>query len=355
MRVGSLVYATEQGLGILAKSFFDHCVVTDPVIVRHGRRPTREEWYPVGTPILNSLRVDKVLLDWLKRIDVFLAFETPFIWDLFELCRSNSVKTVLCPMHECLEVAKVQQHPPDMWLCPSHLDIQVAVRLAKNISDVEYLPIPVEVPWRQRTRAEVFVHNAGHGGLRGRNGTAELLQAMRLVKSDAKLILRSQDHQSWPPYPELLGKVTLHEGTQPYDQLWNDGDVFVYPEKFNGLSLPLQEARAAGMLVMCSDRFPMNTWLPTEVEYQDGDESFVPLTRNPLIPVKSYNKGQRTFPQFHEFDEAVIDPRDIAAKIDEFYGADITEYSLGGREWAKQMSWENLKPRYLEVMSNLCG
>ncbi len=335
MRVGSLVYATDQGLGILAKSFWDAGVVNTVRVVRHGRHPTHEDWYP-GERTIGSLTLASDLLDWLKTLDVFLAFETPFIWPLFDKCREYGVKSVLMPMHECLHNA-VKRHKPDVWLCPSHLDIQVAMKYA-NANDVFYVPVPVGIKWRQRTRAEVFVHNAGHGGLKGRNGTAELLSAAALMRSKARIVIRTQESLSVPSRMQP-DNVEIRVGTVPYDQLWDEGDVFVFPEKFNGLSLPLQEARAAGMLVMGSNRFPMNTWLPTE----------------PLIPVKSYNKGQRTYPQFHEFDEAVIDPRDIAATIDSWYGKDISEYSLQGKAWAESMSWQHLKPRYLSVLTNLCG
>lgn len=344
MRVGSLVFATDQGLGILAKSFVDHGVVNSVMVVRHGKRETHTDWYP-GAPIINDLRAQRRQIEnWIISLDVFLAFETPFMWDLFDFAKSVGVKTVLMPMHECLH-KDVWHHLPDLFLCPSLLDLRVVDDHQRNYKDMSYqskvvsLPVPVEVPWRQRTRAEVFVHNAGHGGLKGRNGTKELLEATRLCKSPSKFVIRSQVPLPNVPLflPGIDERVTFCAMTVPYNELYNEGDVFIFPEKFNGLSLPLQEARAAGMLVMCGDRFPMNTWLPTE----------------PLIPVKSYNKGQRTFPQFHEFDEAVIDPRDIAAKIDEWYGRDITDYSLSGREWARSMSWDVLKPMYDQVFTNL--
>jgi len=263
---------------------------------------------------------------------VFLAFETPFNWNIFDVCRENKVRSVLMPMHECLH-SKVRVHKPDVWLCPSHLDIAVAMEYT-SVNNVFYIPVPVDgIPFWRRERAEVFVHNAGHGGLKGRNGTAELLTAAELLRSKARLIVRSQEPLNIP-YRMLPDSVELRIGAVPYDQLWLEGDVFVFPEKFNGLSLPLQEARAAGMFVMCGDRFPMNQWLPTA----------------PLIPVKSYNHGQRIGPPYQTFDEAVFDPEVIAAHIDVWYGRDISAYSLQGKQWAETMSWKALKPKYLEFL-----
>lgn len=335
MRVGTIAYSCDMGLGYLAKSFYDHGVVDNILVVEHSSRPTHKEWYPKRFNVVDIGRLAQS--DELRRFceacDVVLFFETPFHWPIIDHCRAKGIKTALIVMYECTH-EKIKRHKPDLLLCPSLMDLDYAKEWNSNCL---YLPVPVEVEWRQRTKAEVFVHNAGNGGLRGRNGTRELLQAMRLVKSPAKLILRSQERNDWPPYPELLGKVTLTEGTVPADQLYSEGDVFVFAEKFNGLSLPLQEARASGMLVMATDRYPVNTWLPTA----------------PLIPPSGYLKNIQIGPPYPCFNESIVDPKIIANKIDEWYGKDIIEYSLQGREWAKRMSWEVLKPKYMEALRAL--
>ena len=352
MRAGSLLFDTWQGLGVLGKSFVDAGVVTDVMVVEHGRRPSNRDWYP-NAPRIGDLRDHAKIREWLSHLDVFLAFETPFVWEVFRWCRDAGVKTVLMPMHEC-EPDLLPAHP-DVFLCPSLLDLDCypdghwqthkvgkdylnnKILVPINTRSV-FLPVPVEAPWRRRERAWVFVHNAGNGGLRGRNGTAELLASLRYVESPITMILRTQEHR--PEAVEVPDHVTLdwHNGTVLYDTLYERGDVFVMPEKFNGLSLPLQEARAAGMLVMCGDRYPMNTWLP----------------REPLIPVAGYNKV-RIARHLREFDEAQFDPRVIAATIDSWFGKDISAYSDGGREWAATMSWEVLKPRYTELLESLCS
>lgn len=414
MRVGSLVFATEQGLGRLAKDFYDNGVVTDVMVVRHGRRPERDDWYP-GSERITYLKDDRQLrkiMDFCQSVDVMLFFETPFVWTLFDWCKYQGKKTVLMPMYECMP--KVLPTQPDLFLCPSLLDYQyypceitsdgsdelLPARLTRKSI---YLPVPVQQRWYQRTKAEVFVHNAGHGGLKGRNGTQEFLESITHVKSDAKFVLRVQDDE-FAVEKRLLDRVKdrlMIEGTLPYDQLFMNGDVFVFPEKFNGLSLPLQEARAAGMLVMSTDRFPMNMWLPDKMVCPgcDGEGSLMyqwakaysvkhggsrktlpdgawyyvtgegkgigfktiggdctlcrgKKTANPLIPVRA-TRIRNISPRLNDFDEAVIEPQDLARHIDAWYGADITEYSLQGREWAKQNLWEVLKPKYMEILEGL--
>jgi len=224
-----------------------------------------------------------------------------------------------------------------MFLNPSLLDQQYypySNGSGKTIDSI-FLPVPVDegIKWKQRTEAKIFIHNAGHGGILGRNGTAQVIDAMKFVKSPIQLILRSQNHLKWGVDDP---RVDIQIGNAPYDSLWDEGDVFLFPERFNGLSLPLQEARASGMLVMCGDRFPMNTWLP----------------REPLIPVQGYNRT-RINGRFNSFDDAIFSPETVAATIDEWYGRDISAISSSGAEWASQNSWKSLKPKYLEVLQKL--
>ena len=381
-KIGSIIFATDSGLGILARDFYRHGVVTDVMVVRHGRHENHTEWYP-GAPVLADLRRPSEVRDmeaFCGSMDAMLFFETPFRWELLDQCRRAGVPTALMTMYECSH--ERPRAVPDAYLCPSLLDLKYFTRpnlfppgirpfaptysgkdvmaggyasahpfdpkLIKETVKVRqvasyFTPVPVEAPWRLRTRAEVFVHNAGHGGLKGRNGTAELMAALPLIKSDAELIIRSQESLfiRWQDKERLTaslknGQLRFVAETVPYETLWKDGDVLVFPEAFNGLSLPLQEARAAGLGVMCGDRFPMNTWLP----------------RDMLLPVAGYRR-ERVGPPYHEYDRACFDPRAIAAKIDEVYGMDLTAYSEAGREWAETMSWDALGPRYKELLADL--
>ena len=366
IRVGSLVLATDQGLGVLARAFHAHGVITDVLVVRHSSRPTHEEWYP-GATIVDARRVpgDMSVRRFCESVDVMLFLETPWDWSLIPFCRERRIKTAIVPMYECMPSPLL--YHPDLFICPSLLDLQYYpnggraqyMRDQTGIGKVEsrgprsmFIPVPVEVPWKQRNlQAKVFVHNAGHAGLKGRNGTRELIEALQYVKSDAQIIIRSQDHQPlWErAIAEASSRVDVHysSGTIRHESLYDEGDVFVWPHQFDGLSLPLNEARASGMVIMSTDRYPDNTWLPTEIVANDRGDVV-----NPLIPVKSYVKDQ--IGGCNEFDRAVIDPRSIAMKIDQLYGAYTDANSLTGLKWAEDNSWERLKPEYARALEELC-
>jgi glycosyltransferase involved in cell wall biosynthesis len=317
MKVGSLVFCTAQGLGYLAKSFYDAGVVTSVLVVRHGRRPEHPEWFPDARYVNNLRSLDAVqdMRDFCLRQDVMLFFETPFDWSLLPFCRANGVAAVLMPMHEC---------SPDP------------------------LPETPDAPrfpqWRRRGRAEVFVHNSGWGGLKGRNGTGTVLEAWQYVRSGARLVVRTQDERTLG-FGAAAGwrkgtgqRVRVVHGTLPREQLYDEGDVFLFPERFNGLSLPLQEAYAAGMLVMATDRHPVNTWLP----------------HGPLIPAEGFVPSSVS-PRFRQFREAVVRPSAVAKAVDEWYGKDVGDYSEQGREWAEKHSWAKLGPRYLDFLSKVAA
>jgi len=346
VRIGTICYATDSGLGRLAKAFRDHNVVTDVLMVRHAHFFTHDDWYP-DAPWTPIRPFDSGLAaGFCATMDAMLFFETPFDWTLISHCRAAGVKTVVMPMHECMPRSLADHLHPDLWFCPSLLDMEWAMRLDNRPSDprrsrVVMLSVPVDAPWRQRRTVETWVHNAGHGGLRGRNGSQEIWEALPLVKRRTRLIFRSQELIGGAPSGTIMlqiGNVTVDYrlGTFPIETLWDEGDAFIFPEKFNGLSLPLQEARAAGMLVAATDRFPINTWLP----------------REPLIkPLET--RRAAVSEAFAEFDEAVVDPRSIAAVIDGWTGENVIDYSLAGRFWAEEMSWETLRPKYLDVLERL--
>lgn len=333
MRVGTVCYSTEQGLGYLAKSFYDAGVITEVMLIHYPRRKNHLEWYPPETTQLTSRPFTDEQVDrWLDKVDIVLFFETPFDWSFVAKCRERGVKTALMPMYEWHLINP--PYPMDGYINPSLLDQQY-------FPHGTFIPVPVDpTTWQLRSLARKFLHNAGHIGCRGHKGTLEILQAMQYVRSPISLTVRSQNEAGLEQLVDRVpiiredARVQLDYADYPYEKLFDDHDVFIMAEKFNGLSLPLQEARAAGMVVVTSNRFPMNVWLPEWC----------------LIPVHHYSYGVQTQGGNLKFDEAIVEPKAIAETIDMLYNRDIQQYSLGGLDWAKRTSWEVLKPRYLEAL-----
>lgn len=331
MRVGCINYAHKRGLGYLMRDFHRAGVVTDVLVVRHPGIPScADEWYPPGTPSVQLRRLDaRVMRDFCAGMDAMLFFETPFDWSLIPFCRERGIRTVLCPMMEC---TPIHHEPPDLYACPSLLDYEEYFPREKSI----FLPLPTEYPWRLRERAEWYIHRGGYLGLRGREGTTLLIEAMKHVRCPLRLSISVQENVS-AEHQRLCAhdhRIDYTAATIPYEDLYAVGDVAVMPQKWNGCSLPMQEACAAGLCVMASDRFPANSWLPKE----------------PLIPVAGYIEGSQIGGAYMKFREAVIRPEDIAATMDRWYGQDVSAFSLAGRRWAEAHSWAALKDRWLGVL-----
>lgn len=327
MKVGSIVLSTHQGLGYLAKEFYEQGIITHPIVLRHSTRQNHPEWF--GQKRAYSavdLRKQVDLL--LREVDVFFAFETPFLWEVFERANQYGVGTILMPMYECTPTKLPSM--PDVMICPSELDLHHFSNLSCRSV---YIPVPVwGVEWKQRERAEVFVHNGGNGGLLGRNSTEQVLKAIPLIKVPATLKINSQIELA------MAGEGVNKSGCKwqvttaniERNQLF-EGDVFVFPDRFNGLSLPIQEAFASGMGMMVTDRFPTNTYVPKEM----------------MIKPSTVEKG-RVAPRFREIDIVTVTAHDIAETINEWYNKDITELSLLGAEFLEERSWSNLKPLYTQ-------
>lgn len=328
--VGSIVYATKSGLGNLAKLLYDSKIIDRVFIAQHQTFSSNLDWYP------RQSRETEDIKKFLESIDTLFLLEAPlpdpFDWTVAQTAKYMGKRVVLMPMYESTPRANL--FLMDEIIVPSLLDY-------KYFEDFnpKFIPVPSspDVPFRLRKEAYTFVHNVGHGGIFSRNGTVEIIDALPLIKSDIKLVMRIQPDAD----PQLLSlvdsivdkRVEVVKDHIPFEELWTEGDVFLFPEKFNGLSLPLQEACAAGMLVMAGNRHPINTWLPHQ----------------PLIPVSGYFTTKIPWIGI-EVKNAIFKPESIADTIDYWAGKGVSYHSASGREWAKANSGQNLKPLYDEIL-----
>ena len=97
MRVGSIGYATHQGLGILLKAFYDHGIVTDVLPVHHPKNEN-QSWY--GDCWYRPDSINEVFA-FIRQMDIMLFFETSFYIQAIPFCKEHGIKSVLMPMYEC--------------------------------------------------------------------------------------------------------------------------------------------------------------------------------------------------------------------------------------------------------------
>lgn len=331
MRIGLIARADNSGLGMLSWEFYNHFreYFTKVLIINNGayqpfpERFDQANYFSVGD--LNSNRIEKFLKD----LDILLAIETPYNWFFFSLAKYMKVKTVLIPMFECND--KPLESYPDLIACPSRLDYK---SFENESSKLEIIPLPINrarVRYRKRKKALIFKHHVGHGGLADRTGINDLLKTIPLVKSRVSFIINSQID---------IGKVydtrvEVRKGNiRNYWDLWNEGDVFLFPTNQEMISMPLNEALASGMPVLTTEFDFFKEQLPTDWLIKPKEIRSIKLHKRSL-------------------NYAFLDPKMISDKIDEWAGRDIAEDSEMANEIAEKMSWEKLRPRWLELFESL--
>jgi len=332
MRIGLIARADMSGLGVLSQAFYKHLPFDKIMVVSNNVYPSRPEIYKdpivckIGTPDLEEID------EFLKDIDIVLTFETPYNWNLFSEAKKRGIKTILIPNYEWLP--STIPVVPDLFICPSKLDYDEVINNSMfGNKNAVYLPVPIdreETPFKLRSKAEIFLFNNGHGGYMDRNSSKELFEAISLIKKDVKFKIHSQVY-----FPDIINdsRVEVIYGDIPYKELYSEGDVFLFPHKFDGLSLPIQEALSAGLPIITTDIYPHNTYLPKEWLFK------------PEIMTKVFIK--------REMDMAIINPVKLAKKIEEWAGKDIEKESKKADKLASKWDWKVLKSEYLEVFKNV--
>lgn len=322
-----------SGLGNLTWELARHLQPEKILLIENGVFQTFPERYAeFNTRTVGKARSISIEeQNWLTTdVDIIISAETFYSGDIPNIAKQRGVKTALITMFEMSP--ERFSYKPDMFICPSLLDFD-------TMPDPKVL-LPTAIatdrlPWKERKTASVFVHNASHGGMNKRKGTPLLIEAMRHVKNkDIKVIINS-----WFPITCKDSRVEIRmRNYKNYWQMWQEGDVLIYPQDYNGICLPVMEAFASGMGVITTDIYPFNTYLPERLMFKHKG----------LYKTRASNG-------LMEVDAARIDPVDLAAKIDEIAGTDITEESHAGKRWANAHSWGALLPRYKKVLEEICA
>lgn len=229
--------ADDSGLGEMTVEFCRHM---DPEMIlvwwADSRGQTRMERLPPGAKrrLIDPRQAvnEETFEEALAGMRCVVAFETFYHTAALNVAARIGAKTVLFPMWEC---TPGWSEPVDVLICLSQEDMKhypTGVRAHWPISRLKFPPKRCEVPPRR------FVHNAGSFGYYGRNGTKAVLTASLKVNDVAEIIVRCQE-----PIPADVAcehKAKILRGS--FDGRYDDADVFVFPMRFPGLSLPLLEA-----------------------------------------------------------------------------------------------------------------
>lgn len=344
MKIGLIARADKTGLGIQTKAFYDHMSPDRTLVVdlRHcsgqspdlSLYPDAKVWhdrrYP-GTEII----ADPVIDQFLDGLDLVFTCETPYNYYLFQKARELGVRTVQQYNFEFLDYLHFSGLPfPDLLAAPSPWNIPVVKRKLPSVR-VELLPVPVDrklLPFQQRSSLNKLLHIAGTPAVEDRNGTLLAIEAMKYVESPVTLTVKTQ--KRIPANPPQNVHID-NSDVENYWDLYGDEDAFLFPRKFGGLSLPINESISCGMVPILSGCEPQTAWIPTECLVRGS------VTKQIMT---------KTMIDIYE-----VSPHSLAMKIDEFYEDRLSfnKLSFKMNEIGDSISWDTLKPRYISVFEGL--
>jgi glycosyltransferase involved in cell wall biosynthesis len=273
--------------------------------------------------------------EWLRGVDVVITCEV-FYNNLFvDIAKEMGVKTI---NQYNWEFADYLRDPnltlPDKLISPSKWHIDEAQQKWRN---VEYLPAPVfiddyaEVREHNmaRTGRKRFLHPMGRAAVNDRNGTNDLIQAMRYSGEDFELVIKAQVGEVINKYNDPRITI-LHDEPDNEVELYRDFDAVILPRRYGGQCLPMTEALCAGMPVIMTDVSPNNEILPKHWLVQTTAAGrFMTRTYIDLCTVNHAELGQRL---------------DFVSKKD-LQGDKKMAYNIGYREFSNyelEGKWDKL-------------
>lgn len=273
-RLGIVVRADLTGLGIQSRNWVR---LLDPykVIVINSKpfnnNEQHLEWYDgrYGHLINGFIKLNEIDAI-LKDIDVLLTFEIPYNYELIRAAKLRGIKTIIQNNWEFTDYLQSSSLPlPDLLVNHSywHLSDQqqrwpdITQYCATPIYLDDYESIYLENAGRAFQKRR-FLHIAGRQTYEDRNGTSDLLEAIRLIPAniDFELVIKSQTtNVSFADDP----RVTV-DGDSPLDEkeLYRGFDAMIMPRRYGGACLPMTEALASGLPVIMTDIDPNNKVLP---------------------------------------------------------------------------------------------
>ena len=196
--------------------------------------------------------------------------------------------------------------------------------LDKLPDETRVVPFPVALD-RPYKKGRGLMHVAGRNTSYDRNGTRAAGLAARRVRTVLKMT-----HQV--DMPTVPGTTQCGSFAHYWDA-YQLGHVLVMPRRYGGMSLPVQEALAAGLAVVMTDTSPNDRW---PVRLVSGKHTTVRTVAKYPIPVCDVDH------------EALVD---ALRDIDDWAAANEPRRV----EWLEANSWDALLPVWQQALEDAAG
>jgi glycosyltransferase involved in cell wall biosynthesis len=273
-RITVIARADLTGLGIQSRNWV-RLLRPDKVVIINSEPFNHNKQYPwiyneYNTMTINGFIQNDQMDEILDNTDVLLTFEIPYNYNLFARAKERGVKTILQNNWEFTDYLQQPLLPlPDLLVNHSYWNLDKQKKLWPDITD--YCPTPVFIDdfddvYRQNISREGgvrrFLHIAGRNTYEDRNGTKDLLEAVKLIPEEYKfeLVIKTQTAE----IPTITDSRVIIDRDSPEDEkeLYRDFDAMILPRRYDGACLPMNEALASGLPVIMTDIDPNNKVLP---------------------------------------------------------------------------------------------
>jgi len=325
VKLGMLVRADfGRGLAYQTKSFYDNLEPDVTVVVDISPLDMRGKWAQDFTAYPGAIRskwrgysapLTHEALDALAECDIVYSAETYYDDRLPSL-----TKTVLHVNPEFWRHQSATQYwYPTVWRTN---DLPEGPIIPTPIEDKD---IVFEVPGKAK-----ILHVGGHRTLGDRNGSNVMGSVIQKVRHPWRVT--SQDGMRLNP--NVLGYTEVMGAVDDRWELFEGCGILVYPRRYGGQSLVVNEALAKGLVVLMPDCSPnIETW--------------------PIIPIPHRKGGFVQTPagrlQMHMMQTQPLEATLSTLMNDE---EQLARWQTRSVMWARDNSWSVWKPQIMEHLAN---
>ncbi len=305
MKLGLIVRADKTGLGNQTYNLAqmlkpDKILIIDSTPFNQNEQ-FFDQYKDFDSIISNGFPDDSIIKQFLKGLNVVLTCETFYSPKVVIIAKNQGVKTINQFNYEFLDnLINPRAEMPTLLLSPSYWHLE---ELQNKFPNIKYLPPPI-FPDRfeearninkNRTGKPRFLHIVGRQAVMDRNGTYDLLKALKFTRADFELVVKVQ---TGSPIIEQFASdsrvIIDHSSPENEADLYKDFDALILPRRYAGQCLPMNEALMSGLPVIMTNIDPNNKILPTKwLVPATKVETLMTRVLLPVYSASSYNLADK--------------------------------------------------------------
>ena len=351
VKLGIIVFANDGGIGIQTRRLTqmlkpERVMIVNTTAISQNKQQ-HYEWYKDYNPFLAKSfpPSNEDVKSFLPGLTHVICVENPYNFGLIYWGEQQGVKVLCQSNYEfCENLMQPWLPVPHKFLMPSYWKIEEMTKLFGK-DKVMHLPPPIDpaefkkarnINMKRKGKQVRFLHVIGTAAHLDRNGTLDLIEAVKKTKSDFKLVVKTQHLLSMDAFLDDPRVEYIAGNVAENNDLYEDFDALLLPRRWGGLSLTLNEAMMSGLPTIMTNISPQDLWLPQEWLI----DATLKGSFTGRAPVEYYS----------------VDHDKLAAKIDEFAtmgrGKLNEEKKIAYKIATDSFSPEVLKDRYLYLFDD---